>query len=157
DPSTLSVVGYHADWDLLLGAAAPDAEVWISELRVSNSEGSAAAPVPRDPAPLPRTERIGPPGEGASKTEPSPPGRSDIQTPLYAGKGLNTVSCYDVVLDEYVAERNYRHLDISLRSVSLAGGSWDHVKFKFIRQPSSWAIELRRARGWPEMFGAWPS
>lgn len=160
DPNILSVAGYHAEWDLILGAGASEAEVWISELRVSNSAAAVAASRPRNSAPLPRTEKIELAGEAADEADPaaetSRPAPSEIQTPLYAGEGLSMVSCHDVRLDEYRVERNYRHLDISLRSVSLAGGSWDHVKFKFIRQSSRKLLELRRARGWPEMFAAWP-
>ena len=158
DPNILAVAGYHADWDLLLAAGAPEAEVWISELGVANSGAAVTAFPQRNPAPLPKTERIELTGKVSDEVDPATGTSSPvIQTPLYAGEGLSTVSCHDVKLDEYRAERDYRHLDISLRSVSMAGGRWDHVKFKFIRQSTRKLIELRRSRGWPEMFGAWPS
>ena len=161
DPNLVSRRGYHTDWDLVLEDVSQDAEVWIADLAVSNADMPRPALATLEWAPLPQTERSearqGASADFASAWEPLSCVEPAGPRPLCGGEGEHAAFCGDLQLDEYVGEGNYRHFDISLRSVSIAGDIWNHVKFKFTRHGNHRALELRRTAGWPEMFGAWPS
>jgi hypothetical protein len=54
------------------------------------------------------------------------------------------------------ADGSYRHLDVLLMGLVAPAGLWRQVRLKLFDRRGVVGLEFREARGWPQMFDAWP-
>jgi glycosyltransferase involved in cell wall biosynthesis len=75
---------------------------------------------------------------------------------LSAPVGGQIATAKGMRLDERYVDKNYRHLDVSVLDVALAGAAWANLKFKFCLSRNDRWLEFRKARAWPSMFTEFP-
>ncbi len=54
------------------------------------------------------------------------------------------------------ADGTYRHIDFSLIGLASASGIWREARLKLFDRRGITGIEIRKLRGWPQVFDNWP-
>ena len=114
----------------------------INQMLIRPAQETEAVPVEEAPFPF---------AELASRENKAPSHREII-----VERDGERIRAESVVLDDYYSQDSYRHIDVSIKSVTAGGEDWPSIKFKFCRSGANHHLEFREALGWPNMFVEFP-
>ncbi|MGG5809499.1 DUF6212 domain-containing protein [Falsiroseomonas sp. CW058] len=135
----------------------PPAEA--GRLSAPASAASPASPVQAFSVAMPGTGfRVAPPHPKLAAASPGAEPQEAAPAPMAEPAPAAATAFQDLKLQQHLvnADGTYRHFDVLLMGLVAPAGLWRQVRTKLFDRRGTIGLEFREARGWPQMFDAWP-